>query len=102
VFRDVDSAPVSARVRAGLRLTEILALRPDELSRADLDAARAAGLDDAAIRDVSLVSTMFAIITRLADTLNFALPPSFDDSVKVLTSKMGYRLPPPLLLLPRA
>lgn len=101
VFENPDTAPIDERLRAGLRIVEVLTLRPDEMTTADVDKARAAGLDDAAIRDAALVCTMFSIITRLADTLNFAIPPSFDPAVKALTSKMGYRLPPPVLLLPR-
>ncbi|HEV7888264.1 MAG TPA: hypothetical protein VGO92_11960 [Acidimicrobiales bacterium] len=101
VFAGVDTAPVGERVKAGLRLVEMLTLCPDELTVRHLDAARSAGLDDAAIRDAALVCTMFSIITRLADTLEFALPPSFDESAKILTGKTGYRLPPPVLLLPR-
>ena len=101
MFRDPASAPVSQRVRAALRLLEILTLRPDELSRADLDAARAAGLDDAAIRDAAMVCALFSTITRLADTLNFAIPASFDTTVKALTGPMGYRIPLPVMLLPR-
>lgn len=88
-------------MRAALRFLEILTLRPDDLGLADLDEARAAGLDDAAIRDAALVCALFSTITRLADTLDFAIPASFDTTVKAVTSRMGYRLPPPALLLPR-
>jgi len=88
-------------VQAALRFLEILTLRPDELGPADLDQARAAGLDDDAIRDAALVGALFSMITRLADTLDFAIPTSFDPTVKALTSRMGYRLPLPVFLLPR-
>ena len=88
-------------MRAALRFLEILSLRPDELGPADLDQARAAGLDDDAIRDAALVGALFSMITRLADTLDFAIPTSFDTTVKALTSRMGYRLPLPVFLLPR-
>jgi alkylhydroperoxidase family enzyme len=96
-----DTAPVSERLRAGLRLVYLLTLCPDDITGTDLEKARAAGLDDAAIRDAAMVCTMFSIITRLADTLEFALPESFAGSAKALTSKMGYRMPAPALLLPR-
>lgn len=89
------------QVRAALRFLEVLALRPEELGHADLDKARAAGLGNNAIRDAAMVGSLFATITRLADTLDFAIPPSFDTAVKALTSRRGYRLPPPVLLLPR-
>jgi hypothetical protein len=92
---------VSAAVRAALRFLEILTLRPDDLGLADVDDARAAGLDDDAIRDAALVCALFSMITRLADTLNFAIPASFDTTVKALTSRTGYRMPLPVFLLPR-
>ena len=92
---------MTERVRAALRFLDVLTLRPDDLSAADLDAARAAGLDDGAIRDAALVGALFSMITRLADTLDFAIPASFESTVKALTSRMGYRLPPPVFLLPR-
>ena len=101
VFSDPTTAPVSRRVQAALHFLEILTLRPDELSHADLAEARTAGLDDDAIHDAAMVCALFSVITRLADTLNFAIPASFDTTVKVLTSKIGYRFPLPVLLLPR-
>lgn len=97
---DPATAPVSDRVKAGLRLVEVLALRPDSMTAADLDEARSQGLSDSDIRDAAMVCTMFSIITRLADALDFNIPPSWDGATKALT-KMGYRLPPPVLLLPR-
>ncbi|HEX2698754.1 MAG TPA: hypothetical protein VHM89_00940 [Acidimicrobiales bacterium] len=101
MLRDPAGAPVSPAVRAALRLIEVLALRPDEVTAADIDEARAAGLDDAAIRDAAMVCVIFSTVTRLADALDFAIPDSFAGSVKALTGRTGYRLPPPALLLPR-
>ena len=97
----MSTAPVDARVAAALKVVEVLTLRPDEFVAADLGAARAAGLSDDDIRDAALVCTIFSMITRLADTLDFAMPKSFAGAAESLTSKMGYRLPPPALLLPR-
>lgn len=101
VFADPTTAPVSDKVKAGLKLVEILTLRPDDMTRADLDEARSHGLDDAAIRDAAMVCTMFSIITRLADSLEFDVPPAWEQGTQALTSKRGYRLPPPILLLPK-
>jgi alkylhydroperoxidase family enzyme len=92
---------VSRRVRAALAFLDILTLRPDDVGPADLDRARAEGLTDDAVRDVALVCALFSMITRLADTLNFAVPSSFDTTVRALTSRLGYRMPPPVFLLPR-
>ena len=88
-------------MRAALRFLEILTVHPEDLGHADVDEARVAGLTDQAIRDAAMVGALFATITRLADTLDFAVPASFDTTVKALTSRRGYRLPPPVLLLPR-
>lgn len=101
MFADVETAPVSDRVKAALHLIEILTVRPDDLSGADLDTARSHGLDDGAIRDAAMVCSMFSIITRLADTLEFDLPASFEGSAKALSSKMGYRMPAPALMWPK-
>jgi hypothetical protein len=88
-------------VRAALRFLEILTLRPDDLTPSDLQAARAAGLADDAIRDAALVCAVFSMVTRLADTLKWAIPASFDATVKALTSRRGYRLPLPGFWFPR-
>lgn len=101
VFADPESAPISDRLKAGLRLVHLLTLCPDDITKADLDQARSRGLDDAAIRDAAMVATMFNTITRLADTLEFRVPDDWTGAVKSLTSKMGYRMPPPVLMLPR-
>jgi hypothetical protein len=92
---------VSEPVRAALHFLETLTLRPDDLTRADIDRLRTAGLTDEAIRDAASVCALFSTITRLADTLDFAIPPSFDTTVRLVTSRLGYRLPPFVLLLPR-
>lgn len=88
-------------MRAALRFLEILTLHPEDLGHAELAEARAAGLGDDAIRDAAMVGALFATITRIADTLDFAIPASFNTTVKALTTRRGYRLPPPVLLLPR-
>jgi hypothetical protein len=87
-------------VRAALRLLDVLAVRPDDVGDDEIDAARSAGLTEEMIRDVGMVCTMFSIITRLADTLEFAMPESFEGSVKALMGR-GYVLPAPVLRLPR-
>lgn len=102
VFDDVESAPLAPKVKAALRLVEKLVLAPDAMTKADVDAARSEGLSDEAIRDAAMVASMFSIITRLADSLEFRVPDSWEGATKTLTSKMGYRLPPPVLLLPRS
>ena len=100
MFADVMTAPVSERLRAALCLVQALTLRPDEVSMTDIEACRAAGLTDAEIRDAAVVCSMFSIITRLADSLEFAVPEKFPGGESPLVTR-GYKLPPPVLLLPR-
>lgn len=58
---------------------------------------REAGVSDDAIEDASFVATLFSIYVRLADTLEWDIPPleGFKDSAKSLLT-MGYSLPPPI------
>ena len=53
----------------------MLTLRPDELSEADAEAAYAAGVSRQALRDAATVSALFNMITRLADSLGWDVPP---------------------------
>ena len=52
----------------------MLTLRPDELVAADAEAAYAAGLSRAALRDVATICALFNMITRLADALGWDVP----------------------------
>jgi alkylhydroperoxidase family enzyme len=58
-----------------LGFIEKLTLRPEELSRADADQVRAAGVSDEAIVDALHVAALFNMITRLADSLGWDVPP---------------------------
>jgi uncharacterized peroxidase-related enzyme len=78
IERDWRTAPIDERLRAALAFLEKLTLRPGELTRADADAARAAGLSDEALVDVIRVGALFSMIVRLADALGWDVP-SFDD-----------------------
>jgi alkylhydroperoxidase family enzyme len=50
-------------------------LRPRELTRADADAVRAAGVSDEALVDAIHVAALFNMIVRLADSLGWDVPP---------------------------
>ena len=58
-----------------LGFIEKLTLRPDELGRADAEAVRAAGVSDPAIVDAIHVAALFNMIVRMADSLEFEVPP---------------------------
>ena len=54
----------------------MLTLRPDELTRADAEAAYAAGVSPEALWDAATVCALFNMITRLADSLGWDVPSS--------------------------
>jgi alkylhydroperoxidase family enzyme len=74
VVADWRSAPLRPELAATLVFLERLTLRPDELGRADVDAARAAGVSDRALRDAATVCALFSMIVRLADSLGWDVP----------------------------
>ena len=59
---------------ATLVFLEKLTLNPDELSPADADAVRAAGVSDDALRDAITVCSLFSMIVRLADSFGWDVP----------------------------
>jgi alkylhydroperoxidase family enzyme len=61
-------------LRATLVFLETLTLRPDELTRADAEAAYAAGVSEQALRDAATVCGFFSMIVRLADSLGWDVP----------------------------
>jgi alkylhydroperoxidase family enzyme len=58
-----------------LGFIETLTLRPEELTPVDAAAVRAAGVSDQAIVDAIHVAALFNMITRMADSLGWDVPP---------------------------
>jgi alkylhydroperoxidase family enzyme len=75
VVDDWRTAPLRPELAATLAFLEKLTLRPDELTTADADKARAAGVSDEALRDAVTVCAFFNMITRLADSFGWDVPP---------------------------
>jgi alkylhydroperoxidase family enzyme len=75
VQRDWRTAPVSPRIAATLGFIEKLTLRPEEVTRADTGAVRAAGVSEEALVDAIHVCALFSMIVRLADSLGWDVPP---------------------------
>jgi uncharacterized peroxidase-related enzyme len=69
VVKDWRKAPLTPSDRALCELAFKLTHRQREMSAADLDALRGAGLDDPAIHDAVQVIGYFNYITRVADAL---------------------------------
>lgn len=89
---DYPTARISEPLRATLAFLEVMTLRPRELSDSDAARAMSAGVSRAQLADAAAVATVFNIITRYADALDFTVPTEaeFDKAAGMLL-KRGYR-----------
>jgi uncharacterized peroxidase-related enzyme len=69
VREDYREAPLTAADRAMLDFAVKLALEPRAMTRADVDALRAAGFGDTAVHDIVQITGFFSYYNRLADGL---------------------------------
>ena len=94
VLADYRTAPVSGEVKAMCGYLEKLTLSPDALGAADAKALKAAGVSKEAAEDALFVAFCFNQIVRIADALDWEIPPpeGFAASAKSLL-KFGYLLP---------
>ena len=74
VRADRRTAPVSPQVGAALAFIEKQTLTPDELTPDDVEAVYAARVSKQALRDAALVSALFNMIVRLADSFGWDVP----------------------------
>ena len=73
--RDWRTAPIRGPLRAMLGFIEKMTLRPAELTWADADIVRRAGVSNDALVDAIHVAALFNMIVRLADALGWDVPP---------------------------
>ena len=62
--RDVDAAPLEPREKAAMRYARILTVRPDGVTRGDVERLREAGYDDGEILEINQVVAYFAYANR--------------------------------------
>lgn len=62
-------------LRETLGFLQKLTLTPELVGPADVEALRAAGVDDRAVLDAVHVCALFSAIVRMADSLAFDVPP---------------------------
>ena len=74
IKRDWRQAPLNPEFKAAFGLLEKLILEPREVTSADVQPLRDAGLDDEAILDAIYVGVAFTLATCTADAFDFALP----------------------------
>ena len=91
VLTDFRSAPISEPLKAALTFLEIMTLRPMDLSAEHAAAALRSGVTTEALQDAIAVATVFNIIARYADALDFAMPSSKEfDRAATMLLKRGY------------
>lgn len=91
---EIDSAGLDERLTSMLHLIEKSVRSPAELGPGDIDRVRAAGVDDDAIADALVVSFVFNVVNRLANTLEYQWA-SEDDVVKAahMLHRVSYSMP---------
>jgi alkylhydroperoxidase family enzyme len=93
VLADWRTAPVGEKVRAALGFLEKLTLQPAEVTKADAQAALAAGISRQALEDAIAVCAGFCIIDRIADATSFHVPSPQDFAIGARALlKFGYKL----------
>lgn len=91
VLQDHRTAPIPERFRAVLVFIEKLTRDPDALTADDARTAYAAGVTSADLQDAAAVASVFNVITRYANALEFHIPSpkEFDKAAEMLLRR-GY------------
>ena len=76
ILNDWRTAPMNEKLRATLGFLEKLTLTPGNIGPDDIAPLRTAGVSEQAIEDAIYVCAYFNIIDRIADSLNFYVPPA--------------------------
>lgn len=90
-WRQLDISPA---LRATIELLERLTDEPEQVTAADVDVVRQAGVSDNAVADAIHVAGVFNLINRLANAFEFTFETegARKADAKVL-NRMGYRMP---------
>lgn len=75
VLDDWRTAPINEKLRAVLGLLEKVTLAPAAVEPDDMLPLREVGVSEQAIEDALYVCAYFNIIDRIADALDFSVPP---------------------------
>lgn len=88
---DFRAAPLSDALKATLQFLQALTLHPADVSAEDARTVLRAGVSRDGLRDAIAVASLFNIITRYANALDFALPtPAEFDRAAGMLLKRGY------------
>lgn len=87
---DIDSSPISEKMKPVLRYTRKLTQRPDGLTQADADAIFAAGWSNDALYYTVAVTALFNFMNRLVEGMGIELEPSYVKPASERLAKGGY------------
>jgi uncharacterized peroxidase-related enzyme len=96
VLADLDSSPISEKMKALLRIAGKVQKSGKEVKEQDVVAAKSLGATDSQIHDTVLIAAAFCMYNRYVDGLGTSLPKHEEDYVamgKRLATK-GYKYPP--------
>jgi uncharacterized peroxidase-related enzyme len=96
VKKDLESAPVSEKMRALLRITAKVQKSGSLMTAEDAEAARQAGATDLEIHDTVLITALFCLYNRYVDGLATVTPadPDFYQGLGQRITTRGYAVPP--------
>jgi uncharacterized peroxidase-related enzyme len=97
VVIDPDSAPISEKLKALLRIAAKVQAGGRSVTERDVAAARAEGATDLEVHDTVLIAAVFCMANRYVDGLATWAPddPSVYDSAGAFRAAFGYLAPPP-------
>lgn len=93
VLADLASAPIDDKLRATLAFLRDVTKDHAAITAERVEPLLALGITAPQIKDALAVAFCFNVITRLADTFEFSIPPDsgFETSAKMLLSR-GYEI----------
>jgi uncharacterized peroxidase-related enzyme len=98
VIVDVDSAPVSSKMKALLNIAGKVQINGKAVFPEDIEAARKAGANDRHIHDTVLIAATFCMFNRYVDGLASLTPtdPKAYEEMGKRMATIGYSLPKPV------
>ena len=81
LMHDYRTADLDAQTRAMLDFTLKLTVDPGSMERGDVEELRRAGLSDAQVLSVTLITCLFNFMTRLADGLGVEVSPGRQEAI---------------------
>ncbi|MBO9572277.1 MAG: peroxidase-related enzyme [Chitinophagaceae bacterium] len=97
VLEDPETADISDKMKALLKIAGKVQILGKEVKQEDIDAARAVGANDMDIHDTVLIAATFSMFNRYVDGLASFTPPNREDYVEMgkRLAEKGYSVPQP-------